>query len=300
VKKHPWSAVIVAVVIAGEASAQVKLEWQFREGEVLLVERVATRKQAVTVKGTVRAEERRNTSVLAVRFKAKTADAFVLDVKYESIKFAVTPVGGAKTPIEDAAPAVRLGSNLTVTITPQGKLLKLDGFDAFIAKLAGKDSAHEKMLKAMLSEDAVRADLEDVFSFLPERPVAKGAQWKHVATEPVPPFGSFKAALDYMLTEQQGDECTLACAIKLAYRPPSGDGDFLRVLKGGLTKSEGKGTILFDAKKGRPIRSEKDIHLRGELVVESFGKRTPLDFTIDSTWRMRTFTRDSRGSGLNK
>ncbi len=63
-----------------------------------------------------------------------------------------------------------------MTVTPQGKLLKLEGYEAFIAKLAGKDAGQEKALKAMLSEEAVRADMEEAFSFLPERPVEFGRQ----------------------------------------------------------------------------------------------------------------------------
>lgn len=290
-KRLACSAVFLLAVATGSARAQVKLEWNFKPGETVLAETEASRKQTVNIKGKLRVQRHEKSSVIAIGLKARMPSAFVLEVKYMSLKFGVIDepsAAGRKAPMTGEALAGKVVGGLTATITPRGQLQRLEGYEEFIRALAQKNAAQEKPLKTMLAEEAVRADLEDIFGLLPERPVRLGDKWRHQTSEPMPPFGTLQMALEYVVAEEQADTRTLGCAIKVAYQAPRHDGDFLRVVKGGLTKGAGTGTIVFDARAGRPVRGERAIHLRGELVVEAQGKQTPLEFTTDNTWRMRT------------
>ena len=293
-KRSPWFALVCLALAGTSARAQVTLQWQFRAHETLLVECEATRKQTVTIKGKVRVQRHRKTSVIALDLQAKVPAGFVLDIRYRSLKFGVIPQdpdGSRKAPVARATLVDNVGG-LTATVTARGQLRKLEGYDGFITALTKKNPSQDKAFKALLSEDAVRADLEDIFGELPERPVRLGDKWKHETSEPMPPFGSLPTTADYVLAKEKGTVWTLGCVIKLAYKAPRRDGDFLRVVKGSLTKGEGTCTRVFDASAGRPVRGEKAIQVRGELIVEALGKQTPLEFTSDNTWRMRTFVQE--------
>src|SRR5687768_2551886 len=118
------------------AQAQTKLEWQFKEGETLIAKRVYTQKQSVEVKNTVLREERTKTWVTAITVKEKTAAGYVLDLKVESVHFKSS---GPQVPggfDQQMADKIK-GAQFTVTLSPQGKVAKFEGYTDFIQKLAG-------------------------------------------------------------------------------------------------------------------------------------------------------------------
>jgi hypothetical protein len=286
--KARWSAVMIVAVAVRPAAAQTKLEWHFKEGETFFVESVAVQKQTVEIKSKLLKEERTRTWVTAVTVMKKTSAGHVLDLKIESVT--LQPAApGTPAGLDDKLAAKMQGCQFTATVTSQGKLAKFEGYDAFVQKLAEKNGEVEKVLRALLSEEALREDIEEVFYCLPHKAVKKGDKWKREAIEPVPPFGSFKSTVEYVLEEETGDELSVGTTIKMTYKPSGGDGDLFRVVKGGLTSEGGKGSVVFDAKKGRMVRSEKTVELQGDLVVESMGNQTQLRFTSVNVLRVRLY-----------
>ena len=281
----------VLLFAAVPCQAQTKLEWLFKDGETVFAERIYTQKQSVEVKNKLFNQERTKTWVTAITVKEKTAAGYVLDLKVESVAFKSTgpPVPGG---FDDKMAAKMKGTQFTATINPQGKVLKFEGYDAFIQKLAEKKTEVEKVLRGVLSEEGVREDVEEIFSFLPDKAVQKGDKWKREAVDPVPPFGSFRSVFDYVCEGDDEGLVTIGYSIKMTYKAPSGDGDLFRVVKGGLKGEEGKGTFVFDSKKGRLVSGEKSVQVRGDLVIESMGNQTPMEFTSQNTLRVRLFTKD--------
>ncbi|HWY87255.1 MAG TPA: DUF6263 family protein [Gemmataceae bacterium] len=308
--KLPWTPVLV-VLWASPAQGQVNLEWRLKKGETFYAERIDTQKQSVEIKSKSFMERRAKTWLNAITVKETTAAGYVLDVKVESVKFDMAGERSRLSPprpagFEDRMAARIQGSRFTIALTRQGKLTRLQGYDALIAKLAGKDGELENALKVLLPEEALHDDIEGIFHFLPMTAVRKRDHWKRETTEPVPPFGSFQSAIEYTLEEDRGNEIPIGYTIKMAYKPPSGDGDFFRVIKGGLKGEEGKGKIVFDVQRGRLVTSEQMVRVRGELLVESMGKQVKLEFASDNTVRVRVFSKDeakkdcmSPASGLN-
>jgi hypothetical protein len=291
-----WAAVLA---LASTSQAQVKLEWRLHEGETFRVKRETTHKQSVLIKAKALKEERKKTVVMAVTVLQRTPAGYLLEIKIESVKLQSAPSAeGAKsapaasTPLsaDSSGPlaAALEGSAYTATITPHGKLVKLGGHDDFIAKLAKKSGQAERVLRALIPEEALREEVEEVFDFLPQRAVRKGDKWKSESTEPVPPFGSLRSVIEYTLESE--DPLIIAYKIKMSYRPPRETGEPFRIVKGSLKAEDGKGALTFDAKKGRLMESAKAYQVRGEVVVDSRGSSTQIEFTSENSTRVQLYS----------
>ncbi len=173
-------------------------------------------------------------------------------------------------------------------MTPQGRLAQFGGYEPFIQKLAEKNADTEKVLRVLLSEEALREDVEELFYFLPDKLVRKGDKWKRESIEPVPPFGSFKSAFEYALEDDKNETLPISYTIKMTYKPPGADSDLFRVIKGTLSAEDGQGSLRFDVKNGMLISSEKTVHIRGELLIDSMGQQAQLNFTSVNTLKTRT------------
>lgn len=275
-----------ASILATTAAAQLTLEWKLTPGAAFQAERIYAQKQTVEVKNKVLADTRTKTFVITVTVKEKTAGGFGLDLKLDSVQFKSAGAGLAGG-LDDKLAAKMTGSTFSATMTPQGRLTKLQGYDAFMQKVADKKDELEKVLRALLPEEAVRADMEDIFHFLPDRPVRAGDSWKREAVEPVPPFGSFKSAITYVLDGDKTDAAAISYTIKMTYKRPTTSGDLFNVVSGTLKADDGKGSIVFDTRTGCLVQSEKTVNLRGSLVIESMGKQTPMEFTSTNSVTVR-------------
>jgi hypothetical protein len=273
---------------AAPALGQNKPQWHFKEGDTFVVERIYSQKQTAETKSKIFKDDRTKTLVTSITVKEKAAAGHVLLIKIDSVRFqsAGTAVAGG---FDDKAAARMKGCTFLVTVTAQGKLSKLEGYDAFIDKLADKDGASAKTLRALISEESLREDFEDIFNFLPDKPVHMGSKWKRETSEPVPPFGSLQSAIEYVLEEEQGDVLTIGYTIKTSYKPPANPNELLRVIKGELRGEDGKGAIVFDVAKGRLVRGSKTLSVRGDLVIDSMGQQTQIHFTSDNSLKIRVF-----------
>lgn len=281
-----WLPCCLLLLSAAPASAQVKLEWKFEPGDTFLTERLYHQKLAVEVKGKQTRQEKSNTWLTRITVKEKTSGGYVLDCKIEAVTYK-THGAAPPDPFDEKLAAKMKGAGFLATITVQGKVAKFDGYDAFVQKLAEKNESVEKVLRVVVSEEALRDGLEDTFGFLPPKPVKPGDKWKRESIDPAPPFGSFKVATEYSYDGATNDQHKISFTTKMTYRPPSADPELFRIVKGGLKADEGKGTFLFDGNQGRMIRGEKTTHFKGDLVLESMGQQTPLEFTSDNTLTLR-------------
>ncbi len=288
-----WWLVLLSVLFwpAG-ASAQVKLAWQFTEGETFYVERVTTQKQSAEVNNKAFKDQGTKTWVLAVTVKQKTPAGNVLDLRTESV--IVTGPGplpmGAEVPgLDDKLTTRMKGCLFTATVTPRGKVTKFEGYAAFIRKLSEKKEEMEKVLKAIVPEEMLREDIEEVFNFLPEKAVRKGEKWKRQSSEPLAPFGSLQSAFEFMLDEDKGREGNIAYTVKMTYKLPQEGGDLFQVVKGSLKEAEGSGDIVFDTQRGKLVSNNRTVRVRGEVLVESMGKRANFEFSSENSTRIRVF-----------
>ncbi|MCI0642822.1 MAG: DUF6263 family protein [Gemmataceae bacterium] len=284
---------ILIVFLPHVASAQSKLEWKFEPGDVFFTERVYAQKQVIEVKNKQFKQESSNTWITRVTVKEKVVQGHVLEFKIESVTYKTSgpAVAGG---FDDKMAAKMKGAVFSAVVTPAGRIAKFHGYDEFLQRLSEKNAEVEKVLKVLLSEETIKEGLEETLGFLPEKPVARNDRWKRESVEQAPPFGSFKTVFEYVLEDEKDGAHMIACAIKMTYAKPAADHELFRVVKGGLSAEDGKAQYVFDNDKGRLVRGEKSIHLKGDILLEAMGNETPMVFTSENTLKIRVFEKEEK------
>jgi hypothetical protein len=176
---------------------------------------------------------------------------------YDSAK----PVG------EDADPRVQamaktmggmVGEAISVTISPNGVVRRIDGTARIVEKLIGNlprdpmSGGLAQNIKAMLSDDALRSSLEQSFSRLPDQPVNVGDTWTSEQAVGADATGKVVGTSTFTLkaVEGAGDAAVARIAVSLALRQeavPSAGASAVMKLGAG---SKGTGEVVFSLGKG--------------------------------------------------
>lgn len=283
-------AVLLAVVAAPAQGQEVKLQWKFKEGEKFYVRDVQTTKTTVTVLGMLVKEEGKTTTVTSYHIKKVNSDSVVLVQKIEDVD--AKSQGGLGGMSEKILEKTK-GATFTITMTPEGKITKFEGYKDFAKKLVGDDDELGKMLNTFLNEDVFKMSAEQVFTMMPKDPVKKGDTWKQESKMPVPGLGDFKTATTYTYKgkHESGDE-SIGVKQSLSYQVPKGGGDIggvMKILKGNLKADNAKGNYVFSPEKGRLTSGYMLMDIRGSLTVEFSGQNLDLVMSIEQETTTRVF-----------
>lgn len=279
-------AVCLILLAPLAASAGVRLEWKFAPGDSFVIERVYQQKQEIDVKG--RAYKQDTTSTWQMRFtvKEKSRGNALLAVTIEDVAYKTTGVGHPVA-FDDKLAARMKGVSLSFTVTPRGEVKKLLGYDEFLKKVSEGKKDTENVLRTLFSEEGLQETFEEIFAFLPAKAVDKGDHWKRAAVDPVPPFGSFKSAIEYTYGGQEDGLHVIRYAIKTTYQKPKDTPELFRLVKAELTGEAGQGRFFFDPDAGRLIRGEKTMTVRGQVTLETGGVETELRFVSENRMKLR-------------
>jgi len=270
--------VVCLSVFPGLASAQVSLSWKFKEGEKFFVEKVETIKLSADSIGKPVTQELETTTVISFRVVKVDGDKITLEQKFEGARFKGDGSG------DDAVKKLmdRLeGVSLTVNLDSAGKIVSINGYDEALKKLTeGKEKADG--LENVFNLETIKVSLNEIFGFLPDKPVKKGDTWSHFTRMPLGPYGFLQG--DYVFTfngvdEKAKDKVPQGLEIglkgKLSFDFPKG-GIVAPGIK--VTQAEFKspsqeqpsvsGTYWFNSDTGRLISSEVNIDIKGTLTLE--------------------------------
>jgi hypothetical protein len=278
---------LLGVVVLGAAAPaygqEVKMRWKFKEGEKFYVEDVQTTKTDVSVLGQQIKEEAKSTTVTSYTVKSVKSDSIVLVQKIESVDTkSQGGLGGASEKILEKMK----GATFTLTVTPDGKVTKLEGFKEFAKKLAGDDDEMAKLLGTFFTEDLFKSSAEQSFSMLPDNPVKPGDTWTREGKMPVPGLGDFKLTSKYTYDGKADGGEKIKARQDLVYVVPKGGGDIggiMKIVKGDLKAENGKGHYIFDPEKGRLVKGEMSLFIKGRLTVEFGGQNLDINLTTDQT-----------------
>lgn len=183
----------------------------------------------------------------------------------------------AKDPI---TPALRkiVGGKIRLTLSPDNKVERVDGYDDFMVRIA-RGSKNTEMLKGMFSEDMLKR-LCSSSEGLPDHPVKPGDSWKHSMEMNL--YGAAKMVIEGTITfanweDHDGHKC-----VKLDY-----DGKITGKGKSDASPvSIEKGTIhgssWFDPEQGVAVGSDTDqtmtlkIQQRGNAVSQQMTQNVTL------------------------
>jgi len=282
---------LVLLLLADAAAAQVSLSWKLPVGSGFTLERVYQQKQTIEAKGKTFKQDSTNTWTTRLVVKKAADSEIILEQTIVSVtsKHTPPPAAGSDDTLSTQLAEKMKGSVFQVTITPSGRVRKLDGYDDLIKKMADGKPELEKSLRFLIPETALRDGLEEALGFLPEKPVQPQGRWQRQAVDPVPPFGALKTVFEYTYLGRQDGADEIAYSMQTTFVPSTKDLGLIRVVKGTLETMDGKGKVLFDRDKGMLIRGEKQVRIQGNLTLETPGNTTSnLEFTSENRlqWRI--------------
>src|SRR5205814_7444245 len=128
------------------------------------------------------------TTLTSYTVQKVTPDTVVLAMNIEDVdvKAEGAPAGG----LEQFATKTK-GAKLTITITPEGKMKKVEGIEAFLGKLVEDDEA-AKLMKEFINEETFTKGIENSYGFIPDKAVKKGDAWTRETKFSLGPLGFFK------------------------------------------------------------------------------------------------------------
>ncbi|HET7698047.1 MAG TPA: DUF6263 family protein [Vicinamibacterales bacterium] len=152
-----------------------------------------------------------------------------------------------------------VGEAVSVTMAPTGAVRRIDGAARIAQKLIDDlprdpmSGALAQSIKGMLSDEALRAALEQSFARLPEQPVNVGDSWSAEQAVGADATGRLLGKSTYTLKaiDGAGDAAVARIAVSLALRqeevPSTGASTVVKLAPG----SKGEGELVFSLARGR-------------------------------------------------
>src|SRR5262249_27375514 len=136
-------------------------------------------------------------------------------ITYDSTK----DTTGTGNPLADFFKAL-VGSKFKLTISPDLKVIKIEGRDEFLSKLTKANPQMEPLLKQILGDEALKQMAEPAFAAVPAMPVKKGATWEKKSQMNMGPIGTYDTTYKYTYEGKDGKLDKLKVDTTLAYQPP--------------------------------------------------------------------------------
>jgi hypothetical protein len=282
------------VCVTSQAQAEVKLAWQLKVGDQLVVELADTEKMMLAALG----QEIKNESTTLATLKVEKVNpdgSIVLSQKIDSIK---AKGGGPAAAFMDTILKEIEGSTVKVTLNDQYQFQKLEGADEIITK-AG-DKAQLPPQAAPLIKNLVMGTLlkptERVFGFkLPDKAVNKGDKWSQKLSSPLGVLGKTTVVHNYTYEGGADGKEKIDIVPSISFSPEDNkDGGGLgglTVKKADLKAEKAKGTVLFDNAAGKLAQNDMAMRLKGTITISAMNQDFPLDIDIDTDNKTKVTTK---------
>jgi hypothetical protein len=164
-----------------------------------------------------------------------------------------------------------VGATISITMAPNGAVQRVDGIQRVLDKIL-QDAPEERRtaalmqsLKSVLSDEAVRASLEQSFPRMPPQPVKPGDTWTGKIALGSSAIGRISGTQTFTLKSVDGNRATIAVALALKQEstPPMGPSGM--TVK--LGDAKGEGEIDFDAASGRIRRSTMQTEMPSTMTT---------------------------------
>jgi hypothetical protein len=245
----------------------------------------------------------------------KEGDDFVVKQKIIGVKMDIE-IGGNKISYDSTAkeqPANPLTDffkslvDAEFTLHVNAKTLtvsKIKGQDEFIARLAKQNPQLQPLLKAILSENALKQMADPVFAAIPEGGVvpapkdAKGKpEWTRKSTLDMGPIGTYVTTYTYTYEGTKDNKlANIGVTAALEYSPPAAktaaEGLPFRIAGGKLKSDKGTGSVVFNLEKGRIQDSNMNLELSGDLTIEIAGMTTEVNLKQTQESSLKTMDKN--------
>jgi hypothetical protein len=304
VRRFMIALVSCAGIVGPAIGQEVSLKWEFKKDQPFYQTMETETKQTMEVMGMKHTQVQKQTFIFSWKAKEQDKDKnWVVDQKIEAVKLNIE-IGGNKVEYDSTNPSsgsgnvladffkALVGSQFTLTISPDMKILKIDGREKFLEKLVKSNPQMEPLLKQILGEEALKQMSDPAFAFIPNKPVKKGdPAWDKKSNLNMGPIGSYETTYKYTYDGKQDKLEKIKVASTLVYQPPGPSAGGALPFQIKAAKLEGEpatGTILFDNEKHRHSRSDSTLKLKGKLTIAIGGMNTDVDLVQDQTTTVTT------------
>ncbi|MCS7016591.1 MAG: DUF6263 family protein [Gemmatales bacterium] len=286
-KNNAWLLALGLVIVAGLGETgtvwaqQVTLAWKLRPGEVFyyLVDTDVT-----TTAGPAGAENTvRTRLVMLHRYEVvqRTNEGFVLEQTVEEV---LTNDQGLLGNLYNQF----RGLKLKITFDPSFRVRKIEGQEELYKRLGADDPVTGKFVAEMVSENALRQQIQSEFNFLPDKPVQPGDKWQRQISFAVGPMGTLTLdqTLTYQGTTTVGGKVLdrIETSARATFTPPKPNDDFpVRITKGEVQADQLKGTYLFDREAGRLVSAQWEGRFKFKLTVSAGKPDASKEFVMELT-----------------
>ena len=191
------------------------------------------------------------------------------------------------------------GQSVVVTMTPQGKVLKVEGMDAIIQRAisAIKDPKQRAVVQGMMKNNFKSSNMFSTgFGRFPETAVAVGDSWTSVVSSPMVMLSQI--SMKYTLMSSKDGVATIAVRADFSSNSQAAAGKMSPFpMKLGVSGTE-SGVMRVDEKTGLTISSELHVQIKEKFSMpvskDTSKNKTkpamPHSVTIDAKGVMRSWT----------
>jgi hypothetical protein len=311
-----WIVALVFLALVVPAFAQdkdkpVALKWKFDKDKTFYQEMKTETQQTMKVQGSDVVQKQDMTFYFSWTPKSPEGDNWIIEQKIIGVVMKID-IGGTKVEYDsrkDAPAGNPLGdffnklkdSEFKITLnTKENKVTKVEGRDAFVSKLIGANPQMEKLLKQILTDDALKEMAEPTFAAVPANPVKPGDTWERSAKIEMGPLGRYENTYKYKYEGTGQDKLdTIKIDVTTKYVPPPdtamnpAEGALpFKIKKGDLKSTSSSGTVKFDNAKGRVESSDMNLEIKGDLEIEISGQVTKVELTQKQTTSVKTLDKN--------
>lgn len=286
IRRYMAALALLAGGLLAPAQAQVSMQWKFEKGEVFYVEDVQHTKATIAFFGQTQNQDTDQTTLAKYTILDKSDAGLTMERKIESFKItSAMPLPG----VDEIAKQME-GVVFKVTFKPNMEVAKVEGLEEFLNKLTNTNPAAGQVIKQMLSEDTLKAGLADAFGNLPNKSAAVGDKWSRKSSVPLGPMGTLSTDSTFTYDGVQDGLHKVAFKGVLSYKPPKpGEGGLgaLQISKADVKADDAKGTLFYDASKGKIVRSETRLKMKMSLTAMAGGMNLQMELDQDMTMTSR-------------
>lgn len=267
-------SLVLLVLLATTSSAQqpssqhgpVKLVWKFKEKDRFILESQVSQVQmrrggGQLHKDVVRAQVISSFTVIKVEDKDKSVE---LEQKIEDARFLFDGTDRLNAALHADLYGKLKGAVFHITLTEEGKVRKLEGYDALVKSIAENSAQDAERFKVMVPEESLKNATEEGFGCFPITTLKQGETWSRPVTIPVPPAGALKGEMTYTLRGvTRGKAKVTGKCDSCEYQPGS---NLSTGIKSSFTLDTRESVLQFDLEKGRLASAEINTRFRGRLT----------------------------------
>jgi RNA polymerase sigma factor (sigma-70 family) len=185
-------------------------------------------------------------------------------ITYDSTKDANSP----KNPTAEFYKAL-VGSQFELTVSPAFQIVKTEGREEFGRKLAAAVPNLGPTVKRVLNRESLQRMVDSVFLDMPRRALERGRSWTRQRKLNVGSAYHLNSTSTFRPGAVEGelDLIDVSTVITVPPEPDENADASIRITDAELDIHDGNGTISFDRRKGRIVRSSQEQRLQGTVTM---------------------------------